>query len=254
MRQGSPRPGDVLLKFGGAGDILLAARTARPDRRVYLDYHPIPGLFMPNGCMAASGSLLNWILECFAPGRTHAALDAEAATIRPGSEGVLLLPYFLGEKSPIQDPNARGTISGLTLNHGLPHLWRAALEAVAYGFRHHIDVFRELGYPSTRLLAADGGAASALWMQIVADVLGAPVQLLSCPPGSCLGAAWLAAIGSKVTEDWNGISRFVVPGRVIEPTQAAVDVYSNGYLRYRSLYESLRHWFETARRGGQRLE
>ncbi|HUA77913.1 MAG TPA: FGGY family carbohydrate kinase, partial [Acetobacteraceae bacterium] len=238
--------GDVLLKFGGAGDILLAAPTVRPDARVFLDYHAVPGLFMPNGCMASTGSLLNWIVREFGCGATHASLDRLAAAVSPGSEGVVVLPYFLGEKSPIQDPNARGTISGLTLGHGIAHIWRATLEAAAFGFRHHLDVFRELGYPVRRLLAADGGAASMTWMQIVADVMQAPVQLLEGHPGSCLGAAWLAAIGAGASDDWEGVRRFVRQGRVIAPDTGNAAPYDEGYRRYRALYASLRDWFSPA--------
>jgi xylulokinase len=238
--------GDVLLKFGGAGDVLLAAPTVRPDARVFLDYHVVPGLFMPNGCMASTGSLLNWIVQGFGCGASHAALDRLAAGIAPGSEGVFVLPYFLGEKSPIQDPNARGTISGLTLGHNLGHIWRAALEAAAFGFRHHLDVFAELGYPVRRLFAADGGTASAVWMQIVADALQAPVQLLEGHPGSCLGAAWLAAIGAGATDDWGGVGRFVSRGRLVAPNADHAAPYEAAYRRYRELYASLRDWFSTA--------
>jgi len=238
--------GDVLLKFGGAGDILLAAPTVRPDARVYLDYHVVPGLFMPNGCMASTGSLLNWIVREFGRGETHASLDRMAAKVPPGSAGAVVLPYFLGEKSPVQDPNARGTISGLTLGHGLGHIWRATLESAAFGFRHHLDVFGELGYPVCRLFAADGGAASTIWMQIVADALQAPVQLLEGHPGSCLGAAWLAAIGAGASDDWGGVSRFVHRGRVIEPDAAHAQPYDAAYRRYRALYASLRGWFADA--------
>ncbi|HEX3984034.1 MAG TPA: FGGY family carbohydrate kinase, partial [Acidisoma sp.] len=161
--------GDVLLKFGGAGDVLIAVDRAIPDRRIFLDRHVIPGHFMPNGCMAATGSMLNWIIGGFASGAVagvvhpHAFLDSLAAQIAPGSEGLFVLPYFLGEKSPIQDPLARGTISGLSLNHTAAHLWRAALEGVGYAFLHHLEVFRELGYPVRRLLVSDGGSRSRVW-------------------------------------------------------------------------------------------
>lgn len=244
--------GDVLLKFGGAGDILLATGRATPDTRMFLDYHVVPGLFMPNGCMASTGSMLNWIARMLAvpdegAGSPHRRLDALAARVAPGSEGIVVLPYFLGEKSPIHDPDARGTISGLSLSHGPAQLWRAALEGTAYAFRHHVEVFREIGYPVRRLLASDGGAGSAVWMQIIADVLQAPVQLLSGHPGSCLGAAWLAAIGTGLTADWRGVERFVGRGPLIEPDRGNEPTYGEGFHRFRALYERLRPWFATPR-------
>ena len=244
--------GDVLLKFGGAGDILIAADTARPDARLFLDRHVIPGRFMPNGCMAASGAMLNWLVTGFAAGvvagveNPHAHLDNLAAAIAPGSEGVVLLPYLLGEKSPIHDPLARGTITGLSLNHGVAHLWRAALEGVGYAFLHHIEVFRDLGYPVRRLLASDGGARSLVWMQIVADILQMPVQRLEGHPGSCLGAAWVAAIGTGASTDWAGASALVRYGETVSPDPAHAAAYAQGYAQFRALYQRLAPWFAAA--------
>jgi xylulokinase len=242
-------PGDVLLKFGGAGDILMAAATARPDARLFLDRHVMPGLFMPNGCMAATGAMLNWIVTGFAAGAVagqaapHAYLDQLAATIAPGSDGVFVLPYLLGEKSPIHDPAARGTITGLSLSHGPAHLWRAAMEAVAYAFLHHIEVFRDCSYPVNRILASDGGAKSLVWMQIVADVIQLPVQLLEGHPGSCLGAAWVAAMGTGAATNWADVTSFVQHGRLVLPAPAHAAVYRHGYAQFRALYGNLAPWF-----------
>jgi len=239
-------PGDVLLKFGGAGDILMAAAQARPDARLFMDRHVIPGAFMPNGCMATTGAMLNWVAATFAAhlgARPHAELDQLAAAIPAGSEGVFLLPYFLGEKSPIHDPAARGTITGLSLNHNIGHIWRAALESAAYGFLHHLDVSRELGYPVRRLLASDGGAKSRVWMQIAADIIQLPIQLLENHPGSCLGAAWVAAMGTGAATDWEGAARLVHYGPVLQPNAANSFAYATGYRQFRALYHCLAPWF-----------
>jgi xylulokinase len=247
--------GDVLLKFGGAGDILIAVDRAIPDHRIFLDRHVIPGRFMPNGCMAATGAMLNWIVSGFAAGavvgRTHphAHLDTLADAIAAGSEGVFVLPYLLGEKSPIQDPLARGTISGLSLNHRPAHLWRAALEGVGYGFRHHLEVFRELGYPVRRLLVSDGGSRSRVWMQIVADILQMPLQRLEGHPGSSLGAAWVAAMGVGASADWGGAAALLRQGEVIQPNPQHAAVYDAGYHRFRALYDRLAPWFAEAGEG-----
>jgi xylulokinase len=240
---GIAAPGDLLIKFGGAGDVLLATTEPKPDPRLFLDFHVVPGLFMPNGCMVASGSLLNWFVATAGGGRSHAELDALAATVRPGAEGLVLLPYFLGEKTPIQDPAARGTLVGLGLHHGPGHLWRACLEAVAHGFRHHVDVARDIGYPVTRVVAADGGTRSAVWMQIAADVLGRPVQLLEGHPGSCLGAAYVAGVAISALPDWQQMHRFVQPGRVVEPAPAAREASDAAYAAYRELYRRLKDFY-----------
>ncbi len=250
---GVAKPGDCLIKFGGAGDVLLATNEPRPDPRLFLDFHTVPGLFMPNGCMVTSGSLLNWFVATMGSGeaaaamadgkKPHAYLDEVAAKTPPGAEGLVLLPYFLGEKTPIHDPAARGTLVGLGLHHGTGHLWRAALEAVCLGFRHHLEVARDIGYPVTRVIASDGGTKSRFWMQMAASVLGMPVQLLAGHPGSCLGAAYVAAMGIGALPDWQQMDRFVSPADIIEPDAAAMPVYDEVYGTYRAIYESLKPVF-----------
>lgn len=237
--------GDVLLKFGGAVDIMTVTDQVAPDERLYLDYHLIPGLFMPNGCMSTGGSVLNWFIKTFAAnievsdGNIHAALDALAAEKPAGAGDVLVLPYFLGEKTPIHDPQARGVIEGLTLSHDIGHLWRAVLESYAFALRHHVDVLRDMGHPVTRLVVSDGGAASDIWMQIVADVMGAPIQKLEGHPGSCLGVAVTAAVATGHA-DWADISKFVTEGAQITPIAAHRDTYERTYARFHELYARLK--------------
>jgi xylulokinase len=226
-------------------DVLIATDRVVTDPRMYLDYHLKPGLFVPNGCMSTGGSGLNWFAATFAGGEREVAtaagltihqwLDRLASEVSPGAEGVRIVPFFLGEKTPIHDPALRGTFTGLSLNHGLPHLWRALLEAYAYAVRHHVEVFNDMGHRTERFLVSDGGSNSRLWMQIVADVLQAPVQRLAGHPGSCLGAAWAAAVGAGLTTDWSGVSAFVRQRDRIDPDPASAAVYADGYKAYRSL-------------------
>ena len=151
----------------------------------------------------------------------------------------MITPYFLGEKTPIHDANARAAFDGLTLSHDPGHLWRALLEAYGYAIAHHVEVMNEIGYKTERFIVSDGGSTSRVWMQIVADVLQQPVQRLAGHPGSCVGAAWTAAIGVGLASDWSGISAFVRPADRIEPRREAADVYRRGYRRYRDLYRRL---------------
>jgi xylulokinase len=241
---GIRRDGDLLLKFGGAGDILLATDRPKPDPQLFLDYHLVPGLFMPNGCMACSGAVLNWIVRELCGrdlgDKPHARLDRLAADVPPGTDGLILLPYFLGEKTPIHDAYARGTLVGLGLHHTLGHIWRAALEAIAFGFRHHVEVFEELGQSVRRAVASDGGAKSRVWMQIAADVLQQPIELLAGHPGSCLGAAYVAGVATGQFAGWDEIARFVRPAGMIEPNPANADRYARHYALYREIYERLK--------------
>ena len=245
---GIRQSGDILIKFGGAGDIVVATDKPLPDARLYLDYHLIPGLYAPNGCMASSGSALNWLAGLVATDetgrRTHQELDRLAEAIPPGSDGLVCLPYFLGEKTPIHDPTARGSFVGLSLGHTRGHLWRAMLEAVAFGFRHHVDVLREIGHTPKRYVASDGGSRSRIWMQITADILGAPVTVLDNAHGSSVGAAFVAAIGTGLVTDWDEVTHLSKLGITVTPDPVASAAYEEGYRRYRSLYRHLAPYFQ----------
>jgi len=245
---GASRNGDLVLKYGGAGDILLSADQPVADARLFIDYHIVPGLYFPNGCMAASGSFLNWIIRNWAGGEVANARDAglslhqhldRMAAAAPGDNGLLFLPYFLGEKTPLNDPFARGTLVGLGLHHGLADIWRAALEGVAFGFRHHVEVFRECGLSVNRVFAA-GGAASDLWLQISADAIGLPVTRIDRHPGSSLGAAFVAGMGTGILTDWSAIGDYVSPGRIFEPDPAGQPVLDRKYRQWRDVYGRLK--------------
>jgi xylulokinase len=249
LAAGLVKPGDTLLKFGGSIDVLVATDRPRPDRRMFLDYHLIPGLYVPNGCMSTGGSGLNWFANNFAAATkslaassglsVHQYLDRQAAQIAAGAEGVRIIPYFLGEKTPIHDASARGAITGLSLNHDVSHLWRALLEAYAYAIAHHLEVLAEMGHQLEKFRACDGGAASRVWMQIVSDVIGKPVQLLKGHPGSCLGAAWTAAMGTGVAGQWTGVENFVLEGELIRPNLSNGPAYAAGYRIFRDTYRQL---------------
>jgi xylulokinase len=239
--------GDLVLKIGGAGDVLCGLDRFAPDPRLYIDHHDVPGQYLLNGCMAASGSLVKWLAGICArdlePAQAYAQLDAEAAAVPAGSDGLVILPYFLGEKTPILDPSARGVCVGLTLHHGRGHLHRAVLEAVAYAFRHHVDVLTEGGHRVRRIRVMDGGARSALWRQIVSDVLGRP---LAYAPGADRGSAHGVAIVAGVAVGlwgWQGPPAADASEEVHEPEPAAADRYGALYQIYRDLYPHLRDDF-----------
>ncbi|MFL6085070.1 MAG: FGGY-family carbohydrate kinase [Mycobacterium sp.] len=225
-------PGDALVKLGGAGDILVASDAKVTDERLYLDAHPVPGRWLPNGCMATSGSLIRWF-QALVGGDELAALDAEAARCAPGE--VLCLPYFLGEKTPINDPDLRGVFAGMHLGHTRADLYRSVLEAIAFGFRHHVDVFADISIPLTKTMITNGGSRSTLWKQIHADVLGIELHPVTGHPGASLGAAIIAAIGVGSIDDWADANRFVALGPAVVPDPQRKQIYDDAYARWREL-------------------
>lgn len=240
---GAVEEGSLVLKLGGAGDILLASASPVTDRRLYIDYHPsLSAPYIINGCTAASGSLLKWFSLQF--GGSFSELDRMAEDVPPASDGLVILPYVLGEKTPVFDPYARGVIYGLTLSHTKAHIYRAILESVAYAFRHHLDIFREDGLPVKRVFITNGGSTSPLWRQIMADVLGYDVVYIKKNPGSCLGAAFIAGTASGLFDE-SAIDAFVQEGIATKRDERTKQLYDAAYAKFRMLYPALKSVFRS---------
>jgi xylulokinase len=239
--------GDTLIKFGGAGDILFCTSTPITHPKLFIDAHDIPGKYLLNGCMAASGSLVKWYVgDVLGKPVTKAvlkAMDEAALKIPAGADGLVVLPYFLGEKTPLMDPRARGVIFGLDLHHGPAHIYRAILESVIYGFRHHLDVLREAGHSPSRIVATNGGVTSGLWRQIAANALGMPITSFRGHPGSSLGVAFVAGMAAGMFDDWREIDRFLDDPIINEPNAAETAVYDERYRTYRALYDRVKDLF-----------
>jgi xylulokinase len=242
---GLSRPGDWLVKLGGAGDILVVSADPLVDERLYLDAHPSRGLWLPNGCMATSGSLIRWFQQV-AGGAPVAELEAEAQAARAAE--LICLPYFLGEKSPLHDPDLRGAFLGLHLGHTRGDLYRAILEAIAYGFRQHVEIYSERGVLlAVTARVSNGGSKSRVWKQIIADALGVTLEPVLDHPGAALGAALAAAVGIGGVQNaggdpWTAAANapgMVTIGEPVQPDQLLADRYAQGYRLYRDAAAAL---------------
>ena len=232
---GLVKTGDALIKLGGAGDILAVSKKVFLDRRLYLDAHPIPGSWLPNGCMATSGSVLRWEQALFSSVSLE-TLDDEARASRPGA--LVSLPYFLGEKTPLHDPDLRGVIAGLHLGTTRGDLHRSFLEGIAYGFKAHVDVFAEGGLELGDVRITNGGSRSRLWREILADVLHRDLISIIDHPGASYGAAVIAGIGMGLIHDWTYVAGALEKGEVISPRPENVAVYEERYQQFRQLSEA----------------
>lgn len=232
---GLVKPGDTLVKLGGAGDILTVSDRALLDSRLYLDRHPIPGKWLPNGCMATSGSLLRWEQGLFDE-ESLEELDAAAAAATPGA--LLTLPYFLGEKSPLHDPDLRGVVVGLHLGTTRGDIHRSFLEAIAYGFRSHVDIFAQDGCGHGTTKVTNGGSRSRLWREILADVLNRELISIVDHPGASYGAAVIAGVGTGRIGEWSYVENALEDGEVISPDPARAALYAERYQTYRELNDA----------------
>lgn len=233
---GVQQAGDYLIKLGGAGDILAASPKPIIDKRLYLDRHPVPGIWLPNGCMAASGSLIRWYQQIVG-GPDLIDMDREASVRKPAE--ILCLPYFLGEKSPLHDPLLRGAFVGLHLGHTRADMYRSILEAIAFGFRHHLEVFHEIGVEVTRAMVTNGGSKSTLWKQIHSEVLGTTLHPVRDHPGASLGAAILAAVGAGQITDWADTTQYLKLDEPVVPDAANIARYDEMYHEWRLLGSTL---------------
>lgn len=227
--------GDCLIKLGGAGDILAVSDQVVLDARLYLDKHPIPGKWLPNGCMATSGSLLRWEQSMFDAVPLE-ELDAAAAKSTPGA--LLTLPYFLGEKTPLHDPDLRGVMIGLHLATTRGDIHRSFLEAIAYGFKSHFDVFAQKGLNLGTTRVTNGGSKSRLWREILADVLNRDLISLVDYPGASYGAAVIAGVGTGRVADWSYVQGALEEGELINANPSNVELYERRYQEFLQLNDA----------------
>lgn len=219
--------------------------------------HALPGLYLLLGAMAASGANLRWYRDQFGAAEVHAGaqlgLDAydlltmQAAQIAPGSNGVIFLPYMMGERSPLWHTHARGVFFGLSLATPRGALIRAILEGAAFALQHNLEVARQAGVSLTQIRSVGGGTRSPLWNQIKADVLGLPILLPQASVGAPFGDAVLAGMGLGLYSDVRRSLREMIHIQAeYEPDWANHTMYQELYQVFRSVYESLREDFDRA--------
>lgn len=214
--------GDMMMMYGSTVFIIQVTPERVCDASLWYAPWLYPGSHASMAGLATSGTLTHWFRDAFARelprDRAFGALAAEAEGSPPGAKGLLLLPYFSGERTPIQDPKARGVFFGLNLTHGRGDMYRALLEGIAHGTAHVFDTYRDAGAAPKRVLAVGGGTRNAVWLQATSDIGGVPQIVCEQTVGAAYGDAFLAAcaVGRAAPEDidrWNPAERHVTPQR-----------------------------------------
>lgn len=292
---GVVQAGQGLVSIGSSGVVLVQSDRFRidPGGRIHSFSHAVPNAWYLMGVMLSAGLSYAWLRDQVvrggqsrpgAPGMPGAPglpgepdgqeatggqatvyelMDAEAARVRPGSDGLFFLPYLNGERTPHADPFARGGWIGLAFGHTRAHLVRAVMEGVAYGLRDSLELIRPLvsgdgtaggteskgatgdvGSGIGPLRAIGGGAKSPVWRQILADVLGMPLEIPAVDEGPAYGAALLAAVGAGAFPGVAEAARACVRVKsTVEPNAAHRACYDEGYAVYRRLYPALAQIF-----------
>ena len=236
-------PGDLMIMYGSTAFFILVLERPLSDPRVWMTGGAYEGQYALAAGMATTGSLTRWIRDEFArelpPQEAYRLLFEGAARVGAGSGGLLMLPYFSGERTPINDPRARGVIAGLSLAHNRDHVFRAALEGVAHGITHNIEVFEELGAKIERIVAVGGGVQGGLWPQIVSDVSGREQIVPDQTLGASYGDAFLAGLAAGVLSRGD-LASWVRAGARVVPDAVAHARYREDQVLFRSLYEETR--------------
>lgn len=238
------RPGETQEQGGQAGGMSICTDKALAHRALITGTHVVPGLWLLQGGTAGGGGTLKWFRQELGKGLSFDELTVEAEKVKPGSDGVIFLPYMAGERSPIWNPDAKGVFYGLSFDKTRGHMIRALLEGVAFSLEHNLRVAAETGAVVDTLNAMGGASNSVLWTQIKADVTGKTIQVPSSDTATTLGAAILAGIGSGVYGTYEeAVKRTIRITRRQEPDAANHAVYQQMMDRYLQLYEDLKGTF-----------
>ncbi|MDQ6773174.1 MAG: xylulokinase [Candidatus Dormibacteraeota bacterium] len=250
---GVDRPGPLSVVLGTSGVVFAALPgfAADPEARLQSFCHAVPGGWHAMGVTLSAAGSLQWFRDTLAPGVPFPELEQEAKRWQPGCEGLTFLPYLTGERSPYADPLARGAFVGLASRHDRGALTRALMEGVAYGLRDSLDLLANLGVRATTGRLTGGGARSRLWSEVLAAVLGVPLELTAVEEGSAYGAAILGGVaGGLYATVGQAVDATVRVRSTVEPDRDWMARYAEGHERFRTLYPALSPYFQEAGRDG----
>jgi len=254
---GTVRYGKAFTTLGTSGVVFAHADSVSidPAGRVHTFCSAVPGKWAVMSCTLAAGQSLRWLRDTCCAGEVAEAakqgvdpyelMTALAEKTPIGADGLLFLPYLMGERSPLLDEKARGAFIGLSGGHGRGHLIRAVLEGVTYSQRQCVDVLRGMNVPTEEMMACGGGARSAFWRQMLADVYGCPIQTAKAAlEGPALGVAILAGVGTGVYPSVESACDAIVkPDTVLYPDAECGRAYEPYYQLYLRQYPALRETF-----------
>ena len=241
---GTVAPGQMVAMVATSGAIrsVVDSFQTDPQGRTWC-YYLAAGKWVVGAAINNAGIVYAWLRDQLSHGGPEVELEELnrwAAEVPAGANGLVFLPYLAGERSPGWNANARGLLFGLSLAHDYRHIARATLEAVGYRMRSIFEPMEALAGQATEIRAAGGYIRSPLWLQIVADVLGRPLQLVDSPEASALGAAQLALLGTGMVKRFDQLSAMIGTTGTVEPDAQHHALYGRLYEIYQSLYAKAR--------------
>ncbi|HWD39300.1 MAG TPA: xylulokinase [Fimbriimonas sp.] len=238
---GAVKPGVISVSLGTSGVVFTAIPSPEYDKSgAAHTFCHANGAWHAMGVMLSCGGALRWYRDTLGGGLNYDELAQEAGSVAPGADGLTFLPYLTGERCPHNDPYARASFSGLTLGHTHAHLSRAVFEGASFGLLEGMNLLKSLGGSSQEVRVTSGGAKSAFWVQMLADMFETPCVTLESDEGPAFGAAILAGVGIGI---WPTVEQAC--GEIIRIVKRFVPSglsYGGVYQRYAALYESLSNW------------
>ena len=238
-------PGDMMVMLGSSCYLIYCSDQLVIDSRLWHDTFILPGAYSITGGTNNAGTVTRWFrdniffdklaLQEDTGRNAYESILDELEGVPAGSDGLITLPYFAGERTPINDPLARGVIFGLTLQHTRAHMYKSALEGVGYSIAQHLDIISENGQPLTKIMAVGGGTQNKLWLQIIADVTGHVIQTAKITIGASFGDALLAAVAAGNSASFAELDEKIAPAEVYTPNPDNQVLYA----RYRKLFDEL---------------
>lgn len=232
--------GDMMLMFGSSLYMILCTDRLVNDNRIWREEFIIPNTYDISAGTNAAGTITRWyrdnLFEDCLKSEIETGLNAYelmmegVGEIPAGSEGLITLPYFAGERTPINDPFARGIIFGLTLKHTKKHLYRSALESIGYSIGQHFSIFDEHKVKINTIMAVGGGTKNPEWIQMVSDITGKEIATAEVTIGASFGDAMMAAMGIQFFESYEEISKLIKKGEIYKPDSEKHEIYK-GYQR-----------------------
>jgi len=258
---GISEPGDLMIMFGSTIFIVMLADQLMPSPKLWATAWLDPSAYTLQGGTSTAGSLTRWFRENFSAEElavqrsggepAYAALARLLLESTPGANGLITLPYFEGERTPVYDPQAKGMLFGLTLSHTRADVYRSLLEGIGFGIRHMIDTMVEEGAEPRRIIASAGGTRNRGWMQIVCDIANIEMVIPEQESSAPIGDAFMAGVGVGFYKDLKESAKIIKETTTLKPNPAYVQIYSDYYRIYRQLYDqtkSLMHDLDAFRR------
>jgi xylulokinase len=244
LASGSAKQGLAFLSLGTAGTIYVPAdhKTVHPHLLTFL--HVLEDRYLLGGSMAALGASLSWCHKLLGDQLDFESMLALAQESEPGAGRLIFLPYMSGELQPINDGNARGVLFGLSLSTEKKHVVRAILEGTAFSIAHNLNIIEALGISIPEVRAVGGPTRSAFWCQVIADIIGRPLNVVSNEGGAPLGDALLAAKGVGLIQD--AAETAFKSARIehtYQPDPGLKDLYQGLFSIYRQLYPQVKEQY-----------